>query len=385
MKFVLAPDSFKGSLTAKEATLAMKRGIQTVYPDAEIEMIPMADGGEGTVQSLVDATHGQLLTATVTNPLGHPTLATYGLLGDGHTAVIEMAAASGIQYIDDETANPLVTTTYGTGELMRAAMDQGATQLILGLGGSATNDGGAGMAQALGVQLLKADGTEVAVGGGNLSELVRIDASRRDPRLDKVEVIMASDVTNPLTGNTGASVVFGPQKGATPDQVQRLDHNLAHYAEVVARDLGIEVAEIPGSGAAGGLGAGLLAFTSATVERGVEIVLEKTHLRDRVKDADVVFTGEGGMDFQTQYGKTPMGVAQAVKQTAGDLPVIALVGKIGQGTEVLYELGIDAIFSTVPGVETLDQAISEAGSNVQKTAENVARLIRAMDGCGTAR
>lgn len=377
MKFVFAPDSYKGSLTAKEAAAAMQAGVSKVFPDATFVQIPMADGGEGTVQSLVDATGGHLVSAEVTNPLGHQTLASYGILGDGTTAVIEMSAASGIQFIDADNANPLTATTYGTGELMLDALDHGVQHLILGLGGSATNDGGAGMAQAIGVLLLQADGRPVDLGGAGLSKLARIDLSQRDSRFEQVDVTIASDVTNPLVGVKGASAVFGPQKGATPEMVATLDQALAHYADIINQDLGVAIAQQPGAGAAGGLGAGLLAFTNAKVQKGVEIVLDRTNFREQVSDADVVLTGEGGMDFQTQYGKTPMGVAQATKASAGQIPVIALVGNIGAGVEVLYDLGIDAIFSTEPGVQTLDQAIKEATANLIQTAENVARLIKA--------
>ncbi|KRL61472.1 glycerate kinase [Latilactobacillus fuchuensis] len=376
MKIVLAPDSFKNSVTAIEASHAMRTGFASIFPEAEIVEVPMADGGEGTVQSLVDATDGQFKTATVKNPLGVDVEAQYGLLGDQQTAVIEMAAASGIQFIDETTQNPLITTTYGTGQLIRAAIEAGARKVIIGIGGSATNDGGAGMAQALGVQLLDAQRQPIGFGGGALAKLAAIDLTDVLPVLKDVELVIASDVTNPLTGPTGASAVFGPQKGATPAMVAQLDQNLSHYAQIIQRDIGLDVATIAGAGAAGGLGAGLLAFTNAQMQAGVEIVVAQTRLAQIAQDADLVVTGEGGIDFQTQYGKTPMGVARAVKRVNPNATVIAIAGNIGQGTEVLYDLGIDAIFCSTPGVMTLEQALARTKDNLTLTSINIARLIK---------
>jgi glycerate kinase len=376
MKIVVAPDSFKGGMTAKEAADAIETGIQPIFSDAEIVKVPMADGGEGTVQSLVDATDGQLIHETVTGPLGTPVDAVYGILGDGQTAVIEMAAASGIQYVDEHTHNPLITTTYGTGELMIAALNRGVTQLILGIGGSATNDGGAGMAQALGVQLLDATGTELAPGGGALDQLTRIDLSQVDSRIADTQILIASDVTNPLVGPDGASAVFGPQKGATSAMVVQLDANLTHYAAVIQETLGVDLATYPGAGAAGGLGAGLLAFTKSEMRKGIEIVIEYAGLKEKTQGADLVFTGEGGIDFQTKFGKTPYGVAQATKAVAPNAPVVVVAGNVGQGIESLYEDNvIDAVFSIVSGVTTLADALANGPQNLSRTAENVARLI----------
>lgn len=375
MKILIAPDSFKGGMTAKEAATAIAAGVQLIFPTADLVTVPMADGGEGTVQSLVDATAGQFITVTVSGPLRTPVQAQYGLLGDGQTAVIEMAAASGLQYVDETTHNPLVTTTFGTGELILAALDQGVKRIILGIGGSATNDGGAGMAQALGASLLTKSGQSISVGGGGLADLDRIDTSTVDARLKMVELLIASDVTNPLVGPDGASAVFGPQKGATPEMVKILDRNLRHYAAVIHRDLGQSLADRPGAGAAGGLGAGLLAFTNATMEKGVEIVLEYTGLCEKAKGVDLVFTGEGGIDFQTQFGKTPFGVAQATKEVAPNAPVVVLAGNVGDGVAALYRPdAIDAIFSIVPGVSDLKTAIENGPENLRQTAENVARL-----------
>ncbi|PWG66184.1 glycerate kinase [Bifidobacterium callitrichidarum] len=397
MKFVIAPDSFKNCMTAREAAEAIRAGLATVFPEAEYVMVPMADGGEGTVQSLVDATGGSLRHADVLDPLQRSVRATYGVLGSAadaaaaasadatdtaaadpvpaHTAVIEMAAASGIQFVDESTKNPLITTTYGTGQLIRAALDDGARRIIIGIGGSATNDGGAGMAEALGVRFLDADGNPIPRGGGFLNRLVTIDTSGLDPRIAETEILIASDVTNPLVGPKGASAVFGPQKGATPDMVRRLDANLAYYAAIISDQLGLDVAHTPGAGAAGGLGAGLLAFTKSQMRSGVKIVSETVGLAAKSEGADYCFTGEGGIDFQTQYGKTPMGVAQAAHQGNPDIGVIAFAGCVGEGIDQLYGLGIDAVFGIVPGAVTLDRALADGPANLARAAENVARLI----------
>lgn len=378
MKFVIAPDSFKGGLTAKQAAETMMTGIKRVYPEAEYRLVPMADGGEGTVQSLVDATDGRIITADVHNPFNKLVKASYGMLGDGKTAVIEMAAASGIQFINEQTANPLVTTTYGTGELIINAIDNGAQKIIVGIGGSATVDGGAGMAQALGARLLKADGNPIGLGGGALAELSQIDLSQIDSRVLKTTILIASDVTNPLTGPDGAANVFGPQKGATPEMVKVLDQSLRHYAKVIAKSTGKQVDQLAGAGAAGGLGAGLLAFTKAQMQHGIELVIEATNLKEKAADADFVFTGEGGIDFQTKFGKTPYGVAKACKSVAPNAPVIVLAGNIGKGVDSLYTAdAIDAIFATPAGAKPLAKALKDASQDIAQTAENVARLIKA--------
>ncbi|MEN2244521.1 glycerate kinase family protein [Limosilactobacillus fermentum] len=377
MKFVIAPDSFKGSLTAKEATTAMATGIKRVYPDAEQTLVPMADGGEGTVQSLVDATNGQLLIKTVHGPLNQPVQAHYGLLGNSNTAVIEMAEASGIGYVTEETKNPLIATTYGTGELILDAVSHGVDQIIIGIGGSATNDGGAGMAQALGVKLLNDAGEQVGLGGGALGEVAHVDVSGVDRRVKEVKVLIASDVTNPLTGPEGASAVFGPQKGATPEMVKLLDDNLHHYAAVIKADLGRDLEEKPGAGAAGGLGTGLLAFTNATMQKGIELVVEYSQLEEQAAGADYVLTGEGSIDFQTKFGKTPYGVAKTTKRVAPQAPVIGIAGHLGKGVAELADEGvIDAVFASPSGAKSLEQAIADAAQDVALTAENVARLIK---------
>ncbi|WP_211746633.1 glycerate kinase [Paenibacillus sp. Marseille-Q4541] len=372
--FVLAPDSFKESMTAKEVCVAMEKGLRKAFPDANYLHVPMADGGEGTVQSLVDATGGKMIEKQVIGPLGNLVTARYGIMGDGTTAAIEMASASGIHYVTKETKNPLITTTYGTGELIRECLEQGIKKIIIGIGGSATNDGGTGMAEALGTKFLDSEGNTLPRGGGSLGQLHSIDVTELDPRLQQVEIIVACDVTNPLCGETGASHVFGPQKGATPEMVLELDTNLAHYAEVVKAQLNKDVRDIPGAGAAGGLGAGLLIFTKATLQRGIDIVIEYTGLREKLAGADYCFTGEGGIDFQTKFGKTPYGVAKAAKEKG--VRVIGLAGYIGEGVEVLYEEGIDAIFGIVPGASEIDKLLAEGPRNVERTSENIGRLLR---------
>ena len=370
--FILAPDSFKGSMTAKEVCVAMEEGIRRVLPFAECIHVPMADGGEGTVQSLVDATSGQLLDKTVTGPLDVPVIARYGIMGDGKTAAIEMASASGIGYVDDSTKNPLIATTYGTGELVMSCLDKGIKKIILGIGGSATNDGGAGFAQALGARFLDEKGNELSAGGAALAKLHAIDISAMDPRLKDTEIEVACDVTNPLCGKDGASAVFGPQKGATPAMVEELDKALFHYAAVIKEQLGKDIKDIPGSGAAGGLGGGLLAFTNAKLERGVDIILSYTGFRETVKRGNLVLTGEGGIDFQTKFGKTPYGVVQAAKREGK--PVVAIAGYIGEGIEQLYDCGFDAIFGILPSAMPLAKALETGKENIARTVENIIRL-----------
>ncbi|MED4212334.1 glycerate kinase [Priestia megaterium] len=373
MKIVIAPDSFKESLTALRVCEAVEKGIRTHFPDAEISKVPMADGGEGTVQSLVDATGGQIIQAKVTGPLDKEVEAFYGILGDGKTAVIEMAAASGLHHVPVDKRNPLVTTTRGTGELILKALDHKVKHIIIGIGGSATNDGGAGMAKALGAKLFDAKGAEIKEGGGSLDQLTFIDLTNLDSRLAEVKVEVACDVDNPLTGETGASAVFGPQKGATPDMVKQLDRNLAHYAAIVGKEMGIHIQSVPGAGAAGGLGGGLLAFLSAELKPGVDIVIKATQLESYIKNADLVITGEGRIDGQTIYGKTPIGVAKTAKKHS--VPVIAIAGSIGAGSEAVYEHGISALFSVVPGAVTLPEALEKADENIERTAKNVASVI----------
>lgn len=373
MKFVLAPDSFKESLTAKEVADAMEVGIKKIFKDAECVKVPMADGGEGTVQSLVDATDGKIYEVVVTGPLGNKVNAKYGILGDGQTAVIEMAEASGIHYVKKEDRNPLITTTFGTGELIKSALDKGVKKIIIGIGGSATNDGGAGMLQALGAKLLDKDNKEIPFGGGGLSELVKINLYDFDKRIKEVEIEVACDVSNTLTGKEGASAVFGPQKGATEEIIKILDENLHHYADIVNKTIGKDMENQKGSGAAGGLGFALLAFCDGKLNRGIDIVIKYADLSEKMKGASYVITGEGSIDSQTKFGKTPFGVSQVAKQY--DIPVIGIAGNVGEGIDELYDLGFDSILSIMPGVMTLDKALSNAKENIENTLENVARLL----------
>lgn len=363
--FVLAPDSFKESMTAEQACQAMQRGIQKVFADAHFIHVPMADGGEGTVDALVSCLNGQIVDCEVTGPLPNQKIKTYfGLIEEGQTAVIEMAKANGIHLLQPSQRNPLLTTTFGTGELIKAALDLGVSKIIMGLGGSITNDAGAGMAQALGAKFLDAHGIEVVESGGQLDQIRRIDISGLDARLKQVEIIIASDVNNPLTGINGASHVFGPQKGATAEVVQQLDQNLAHFAELVSKQLNIDVKDIAGAGAAGGLGFGLMVFAGAGIRSGVELVIEQTQLAEKIAQADYVFTGEGGIDFQTKLGKTPYGVAQVAKRL--NKPVIAFAGLVGDGIDELYDLG----FSQIIGINPPNFDLEDAMQNAERYLED---------------
>ncbi len=341
MKIVVAPDSFKGSLTAVEVSDAIEQGIREIFPEAEIVKIPMADGGDGTVQCLVNATGGEILRKKVTDPLGDEVLASYGILGDKKTAVIEMAEASGLTLVPENKRNPLITTTYGTGQLIKAALDQGCRKMIIGIGGSATNDGGAGMAQALGAKLLDKDGEEIGFGGGELKKVFRIDTKYLDNRLSETEVLIASDVSNPLCGPKGATRVYGPQKGATPEMIKKLDESLAYFAEIIKRDLSKDIKDIPGAGAAGGLGAGLIAFLNAELKPGIEIIIEIVKLEQAIKDANLVITGEGKIDSQTIYGKAPIGVAKIAKKYS--IPVIAVAAIISEDADIVHQYGINTL------------------------------------------
>lgn len=374
MKIVIAPDSFKESLSALDAANAIERGFKSIFPDAQYKKMPMADGGEGTVQSVVDATGGSIIERSVTGPLGDPVQAFFGLMGDGKTAVIEMAAASGLHLVPPEKRNPLVTSTRGTGELIAAAMDTGVQHIIIGIGGSSTNDAGAGMIQALGGKLLDKTGREIGPGGGAIAELSAIDMSNLDSRLQDVHIEVACDVDNPLTGPRGASAVFSPQKGATPGMVQLLDRNLGHFADVVEHALGKPFRDIEGAGAAGGIGGSLLAFLNADLKRGIDIVLDAVNFEEEVKGADLVITGEGRIDSQTIYGKTPIGVAKAAKKYG--IPVIGLAGSLSDDSHIVHEHGIDALFSIVPGVITLSDAFEKASIYMENTARNIAAMIK---------
>jgi glycerate 2-kinase len=372
MKIVIAPDSFKESLSAMEVADAIEAGFKQVLPDATYVKLPMADGGEGTVRSLVDATDGRIVTAEVTAPLGNKVEGFLGLLGDGKRAVIEMAAASGLHLVAPEQRNPLLTSSVGTGELILAALDLGVTHLILGIGGSATNDGGAGMIQALGGKLLKADGSAIGFGGAALAELATIDLSGLDARLADLTIEVACDVNNPLCGPKGASAVFGPQKGANYEMVVQLDNNLSHYADCIEAALGCQVKDIPGAGAAGGMGAALVGLLGAELKPGIQIVIEALDLASVLQDADLVITGEGRIDSQTIHGKTPMGVARCAKQFGK--PVIGIAGCLTDDCGVVHAHGIDAVFAVVNRAMSLPEALETASTNLTLTSRNVAAL-----------
>jgi glycerate kinase len=355
MKIVIAPDSFKGSLTSPEVCRAIEAGVRAALPEAETVLVPIADGGDGTARTLVEGTGGKLLTATVTGPLGERVEAEYGILGDGATAVIEMATASGLTLVPPEKRNPLVATTRGTGELIRAALERGCRTLIVGIGGSATTDGGMGMAQGLGARFLDERGQEVPGTGEGLGRLAAVDITGLDPTLAEITIRVACDVDNPLYGERGAAYVYGPQKGATPEVVAQLDAGLRRFAEVVFRDTGKSVADLLGAGAAGGLGAGLVAFCGATLEPGIRIVLETLRLEEKLTGAEVVFVGEGRIDFQTAFGKAPAGVAALARKHG--CVVLAIGGSVAPEARGLHEHGFAALRSIVNEPLSLDEAM----------------------------
>ncbi|AGB40995.1 glycerate kinase [Halobacteroides halobius DSM 5150] len=377
MKVLIAPDAFKGSLTAIEVAKSLEKGLKKASTEFEIEKVPMADGGEGTVRSLVDATNGQIMTKEVVGPLGDKVEAYLGILGDQNTAVIEMAAASGLPLVPKEKRDPTKTTTYGTGELIKYALDKGCRNLIIGIGGSATNDCGVGMAQALGVKFLNAKGKEVGFGGEELENIEKIDLANRDPRIKETTIQVACDVDNPLYGKEGAAYVYGAQKGATPEMIEKLDQGLQKVAQVIKLDLGIEINDIPGAGAAGGLGAGLLAFLNANLKSGIDIVLDTIAFSKKVKDVDFVITGEGMIDSQTIYGKTPIGVAKVAKKYS--IPVIGIAGSLDSNSDEIYQAGIDALFSIIDRPMKLETAMKRAPILLAKTGENIGRLVKSLD------
>jgi len=374
MHILIAPQSLKGSLTAAEAGSAIALGVRKIYPEAEIEVVPIADGGEGTVQALVDASGGKIIQKVVTGPLGEPVQAFFGLMGDGSTSAIEMAACAGLPLVPPAKRDPRITTTYGVGELILAALDYGSRHFIIGIGGSATNDGGAGMAQALGASLLDAQGTKIAPGGAALATLAHISTSSMDSRLQKCTVEVACDVTNPLCGPMGASAVFGPQKGATPEMVEELDKALGHYASIVERDLNMSIGDIPGSGAAGGLGAGLMAFLHAKLRPGTQIVFEAIEIEERIRKADLVITAEGQIDAQTAYGKSVGAIAEIAKRSG--LPVVAFAGSLGENYQVVYELGVDAVAALPASPVTLTYAMENASRLLSDAAERACRFMQ---------
>lgn len=373
MKIVIAPDSYKESLSALEVATHIEAGFREVFPNASYVKLPVADGGEGTVEAMVAATDGEIIEVDVTGPLGEPVKAFYGISGDKQQAFIEMAAASGLELVPPELRNPLNTTSWGTGELIGYALDSGVKSILIGIGGSATNDGGIGMVQALGARLQDSDGEPLGFGGREVARLASIDVTALDKRLKECRIEVACDVTNLLTGKEGASAIFGPQKGATPQMVEELDQALEHYAKIIARDLDINVLELSGGGAAGGMGAALYAFCGAQLRQGIEIVTEALKLDELVRDADLVITGEGRIDSQSIHGKVPIGVAKVAKRY--NKPVIGIAGSLTPDVGVVHEHGLDAVFSVLYRICTLEEALENAGDNLRKASRNIAATL----------
>ncbi len=373
MKVAIAPDSFKGSMTALEAAKCIERGLKRALFGVTCRTIPMADGGEGTVRAIVDATDGRFISRTVQDPLRRKIQSMFGISGDGRTAVIEMAAASGLALLKPRERNPMKTTTFGTGELIRHALSLNVKHILIGIGGSATNDGGMGLAQALGVRFLDARSRKIGSGGGVLKKLDRIEVSGLDPRLKHVKVEVACDVDNPLTGPHGAAKVYAPQKGATVAMVRELDTGLSHFAKIVKRDVGPDIATVPGSGAAGGLGGGLMAFLGGKLRPGIDIVIDSVKLAQRIKGCDLVITGEGRLDNQTAFGKTPHGVARVAKRAG--LPVIAICGSLGEDPQIVHTIGIDAFFSALEEPLEEEDLPKRGPEMLENCAEQVGRLL----------
>jgi len=372
MKILIASDSFKGSATTMEVADNIAKGLLRVCPEIEIEKLPVADGGEGTVETLVAGMDGDFVQVEVTGPLGERVKAKYGIIDDG-MAIIEMAEASGLVLVDEEMRNPTLTTTYGTGELILSALERGLKRIYVGIGGSATNDGGMGMARALGYRFLDRDGNELPDGGGSLGQLDRIEVANVMPLLKDARITVMCDVENPLFGPDGAAFVYGPQKGADPDMVQLLDENLRHFSEILIRDMNADVAGIPGSGAAGGLGGGLMAFCGAELKPGIEMVLDILNFDGHLQDVDLVVTGEGRIDGQSAKGKVPAGVAKRAKKL--NKPLVAIAGGVGEGAEGLYSIGTDLILPIVDGPMELRQAMDEVGILLERSGERLARII----------
>ena len=372
---MFAPQGFKESLTGIQIARAMAEGAKRVWPDAEAVLVPVADGGDGTLQSLVDASGGEVRMATAIDPLGREINVEWGALGDGKTAVIEMARSSGLALLSTDERDPMNATTFGVGQVMKVALDAGFTHFIIGIGGSATNDGGAGMAQALGANLLDEKGRELAPGGAALANLQRIDVSGFDERLKNASIEVACDVNNPLCGPTGASAIFGPQKGATEEQIKQLDAALNRFGEIAKRDLGRDVSEIPGAGAAGGLGAGLMAFANARLRLGADIVLEAVKLEEKLEEADLVVVGEGQFDRSTVFNKSPVAVAQRAHRLG--IPVIGIAGSLGAGYREVHDHGIDAVFSLVNRPMTLQEAMADTERLVSRATEEACRAMNA--------
>ena len=372
-KVVLAPDSFKESLTALEVANAIEDGFKPIFPNWEYVKVPMADGGEGTIQSLVEATDGFIKYTYVLDPLGRKIKAAYGISGDGKQAILEMATASGLELLKGNERNAMNTTSWGLGDLIRVALDEEVEHILLGIGGSATNDAGAGMIQSLGGKLLDKKGQQISYGGASLNKLSKIDLSSLDSRLQNVTIEVACDVNNPMTGPRGASYIYGPQKGANEQEVKELDQNLKHFSKIIQKDLGLNIENVPGAGAAGGVGGAMLAFLDAKLRKGGDLIVERLNLEAAIQTADLVITGEGAINKQTIFGKTPIVVAKIAKKYK--VPVLAFVGSISEGYEEVYEKGVDAVFSVLSEVTSLEQALENSYKNIKQTAQNVAIIL----------
>jgi len=375
MRVLVAPDSFKECMSATEVAAAISKGILEVMPKAEVFKIPISDGGEGVLEAVKHGVEIELVSVTVFDPLLRPIEATYGILENTKTAIVEMAKASGLELLSEHEKNPLVTSTYGTGQLIMHALDKGCNKIIIGIGGSATNDGGTGMIRALGGKFLNANGEELKDGGGHLKELAHIDLSHLDKRIRDCEVQVACDVSNPLVGRHGASWVYGAQKGGSEADLAFLDKNLRHYASIIKKDLGKDIVVVPGAGAAGGTGAALMVFLNGVLVNGIELILKTIGIEAYLKEADLVITGEGKIDAQTLNGKTIMGIAAMAKKH--NVPVIVLTGKIGDNIEDIYSIGVNAIFSIVNRPMALSEAICEAPLLIQQCTTNFIRTIQA--------
>lgn len=373
MKILIAPDSFKGSLSAIEVCHNIEIGIRRVYKDADMIKVPMADGGEGTLEALINSTKGKIYKTYVKDPLFRNIKAEYGILGDENTCIIEMAKASGLLLLNKEEQNPMLTSTYGSGELILEALDQGCRNFIIGIGGSSTTDGGIGMAAALGVKFMDEKHVELKPIGSSLSKIESIDLSGLDKRIKDARFTIASDVENPLYGKQGAAYVYGPQKGATENMVRKLDKGLRNYASIIKRDLKIDVNKIKGSGGAGGLGAGLIVFLNAEMKSGIDIIIEKTKIEEKIKNVDLIITGEGKIDYQTQFGKASYGLAKLGKKY--NKKVIGICGFMGENIDNLYDYGFTSIFSIVDKPMTLEESMAKTPDLLQKTMENIVRLI----------
>ena len=373
MKIVIAPQAFKGSLSALNVANAVQKGVRRIFPDAQILTCPVADGGDGTLETLVESSGGKIMETNVADPTGKPIVAQWGAMGDGNTAVIEMARTSGLALLTLEERDPLNTTTYGLGEIIVSALNKGFRKFIVGIGGSATNDAGAGMAQALGIKLMDREGRNLVFGGAALQNLSVIDTSSIDQRVLESNFQIACDVNNPLTGPEGASAVYGPQKGATEENVRQLDSALGVFAEVAKRDLGKDISNLEGAGAAGGLGAGMIAFVEGHLRAGVDIVLDTVNLAEKLESADLVITGEGSIDFQTVYNKAPIGVARMAK--ARGIPTIGISGMLGKNYQIVHNHGIDAALSIANGPISLEESLQNAPSLISEAVEESLRLI----------